>query len=276
VRINWKRIAVVALWLVTAAGARAQEGVLTPAQSAAKAKQIIQQAIDALGGQAYLNVRDQTCEGRVALFGHNNQLINYQKVYDYNLFPDKERTEYSEKRNIIDVYNGKQGWSLDRGGITDMSPDAVADYLKGLKRDINNLFRFQMKEPGLDYEYGGRDVVDLKEVDWVEVTNPEHLTIRIAVSRLTHLPVRADYISRDPDTHARTIETEMFSNYQKVEDIETAFQDTRTRNGNNVFQLFVSICHYNTGLKPEFFTHQSLEERWNQLGGNKKKKKHFF
>jgi hypothetical protein len=108
------------------------------------------------------------------------------------------------------------------------------------------------------------------------VTNPEHLTIRIAVSRLTHLPVRADYISRDPDTHARTIETEMFSNYQKVEDIETAFQDTRTRNGNNVFQLFVSICHYNTGLKPEFFTHQSLEERWNQLGGNKKKKKHFF
>ncbi len=276
-RINWKRIvAIGALGLVAAVGARAQEGVLTPAQSAAKAKQLIQETIDALGGQTYLGVRDETCDGRVAFFGHNNQLINYQKVIDYNLFPDKERTEYSEKRNIIDIYNGNQGWSLDRGGVTDMSPDAIADFQKGLKRDINNLFRFQMKEPGLDYQYVGRDVVDLKEVDWVEVTNPEHLTIKIAVSRLTHLPVRADYISRNAKTHERTIETEMFSNYQKVEGIEIPFQDTRTRDGNNVFQFFVGTCHFNTGLKPDFFTRQSLEDRWNQLGGNKKKKKHFF
>jgi hypothetical protein len=264
------------LALVTATGARAQQGVLTPAQSAAKAKQIIQQAIDALGGQSYLGVRDQTCEGRAAFFGHNNQLMNYQKVYDYNLFPDKERTEYSDKRNIIDVYNGNQGWSLDRSGVTDMSPDTIADFQKGLKRDINNLFRYQMKEPGLDYEYAGRDIVDLKEVEWVEVTNPEHLTIRIAISRLTHLPVRVDYISRNERTHERTIESELFSNYQKVEGIETPFQDSRTRDGNNVYQFFVSTCQYNTGLKPDFFTRQSLEERWNQLGGNKKKKKHFF
>jgi hypothetical protein len=267
---------VAALGLAGAVGARAQEGVLTPAQSAAKAKQIIQQAIGALGGQTYLGVRDETCDGRVAFFGHNNQLVNYQDVIDYNLFPDKERTEYSKKRNIIDVYNGNQGWSLDRGGVTDMSPDAIADFQKGLKRDINNLFRYQMKEPDLDYHYDGRDIVDLKEVDWVEVTNPEHLTIKIAISRLTHLPVRADYISRNANTHERTIESEMFSNYQKVEGIETPFQDTRTRDGNNVFQFFVGSCHYNTGLKPDFFTRQSLEERWNQLGGNKKKKKHFF
>ena len=62
---------------------------------------------------------------------------------------------------------GGHGWSLDRGGITDMSPDAVADYLKGLKRDINNLFRFQRKEPGLDYEYGGVPRWGLKENGWV-------------------------------------------------------------------------------------------------------------
>ena len=221
-------------------------------------------------------MRDQTCEGRVAFFGHNSQLINYQTVFDYNLFPDKERTEYSKKRNVIDVYNGDKGWSLDRGGVTDASADAIAEFQQGLKRDINNLFRFQMKEPGLDYQYNGRDIVDLKEADWVEVTNPEHLTIRIAVSRLTHLPISAEYISRNPKTHERTIETEMFSNYQTVEGIETPFQDTRSRDGNKTFQFFVTNCHYNTGLKPDFFTRESLEQRWNELGGSKKKKKHLF
>jgi len=64
---------VAALGLVGAVGARAQEGVLTPAQSAAKAKQMIQQAIDALGGQTYLGVRDETCEGRVAFFGDDGR-----------------------------------------------------------------------------------------------------------------------------------------------------------------------------------------------------------
>ena len=275
--MNWKRTAAIAaLVFAAAAGARAQQGVLTPDQSAAKAKQVIQQAIDALGGQTYLNVRDQTCEGRVAFFGHNSQLINYQTVFDYNLFPDKERTEYSKKRNVIDVYNGDKGWSLDRGGVTDASADAIAEFQQGLKRDINNLFRFQMKEPGLDYQYNGRDIVDLKAADWVEVTNPEHLTIRIAVSRLTHLPISAEYISRNPKTHERTVETEMFSNYQKVEGVETPFQDTRSRDGNKTFQFFVTNCHYNTGLKPDFFTRESLEQRWNELGGNKKKKKHLF
>jgi hypothetical protein len=251
--------------------ARAQQVALTPAESAARAKQLIGQAIDALGGQAYLNVRDQTCEGRVAFFGHHGALSDYEQMSDYNLYPDKERTEYSKKRNIIDVYNGKQGWTLDRGGISDMPADSIADFQNGLKRDINILFRFRMKEPGLEFRYDGPDVVDLKEVDWVEISDPDHRTIRIAIARLSHLPVRAVYVSRDPQTHERTQETEYFSNYQRKQGIQTPFQDQRTRDGQKIYQLFISDCQFNTGLQPDFFTRQSLEERWHKLGGDKKK-----
>ena len=42
--------------LATPVRAVAQEDVLTPDQSSAKAKQILQQAIAGLGGPAYLNV----------------------------------------------------------------------------------------------------------------------------------------------------------------------------------------------------------------------------
>jgi len=265
-------VVAVALALFAISSARAQQGVLGPAESAAKAKRIMHQAIEALGGQAYLNVREQTCQGRVAFFGHHNQLSNYQKIYDYNIFPDKERTEYSSKRNIIDVYNGKQGWTLDRGGVSDLPAREIADFQGGTRRDINNLFRFWLQEPGLEFQYDGPDVVDLKQVDWVQVTDAEHRTTKIAVSQLTGLPVRAVYISRDPVTHERTEETEYFSNYQKVQGIETPFQDTRTRNGQKIFQFFITSCQYNSHLDPGLFTRQSLEERWAKLGGHKKKK----
>lgn len=263
--------AVVVLSLLAAAGARAQQGTPTLAESAAKAKRIIHQAIDALGGKTYLNVRDQVCEGNVAFFGHRNQLNDFEKVWDYNLYPDKERTEYSKKRNIIDVYNGNKGWTLDRGGVTDMPARAIKDFQKGIKRDINHLFRYQLNKPGLEFQYDGPDVVDLKQVDWVEVNEGDKLTVKIAIPQSSHLPIRAEYISRDPETRERTVEKEYFSNYHKVQGIETPFQDTRTRNGQKVYQFFISKCQYNTGLKPAFFTRQSLEKRWKQLGGKKKK-----
>lgn len=263
-------MAVVALSFVAVLGARAQQGPFKPAESAARAKEIVHQAIEALGGKAYLNVRDQVCQGNVAFFTGHNQLSSYQKVWDYNLYPDKERTEYTKNRNIIDVYNGEKGWTLDRGGVSDMPAKAIKDFQKGIKRDINHLFRFQLKDPGLQFSYGGPDVVDLKQVNWVEVDEGPQLTVKIAIANLSHLPVRAEYISRDPVTHSRTVEVEYFSNYQKVQGIETPFQDTRTRDGKRVYQYFISQCRYNTGLKPEFFTRESLEQRWKQLRKKKK------
>ncbi len=271
-RMGWIMMVFAAALAVTGA-ARAQQGVLTPAQSAAKAKKLIHEAIQALGGQAYLNVRDQVCEGRVAFFGHHNQLTGYQKVYDYNLFPDKERTEYSKKRNIIDVFNGDKGWTLDRGGISDMPAESIKQFHEGIKRDIGHLLRFQLNDKDLEFRYGGPDVVDLQQVDWVEVDEGNQLTVKIAINQSNHLPIQAVYISRNPVTHDRTVEVEYFSNYHKQHGIETPLQDTRTRNGQKVYQFFIHTCSYNTGLKPSFFTRESLEQQWKKLGGKKKKRK---
>ncbi len=267
-------LSLLAAALFVAPAARAQgEDVLTPERSAAKAGQLIQQAIQALGGQAYLTVRDQTCTGRVGFFGHSGDLTGYDKIYDFILQPDKERTEYSKKRNIIDVYDGNRGWTLDKGGVTDASPDAVAEFQNGLKRDINYLFRYRLNQPGMIFRYAGPDVVDLKEADWVEVGDVDARTIRIALDRSTRTPIRAVFITRDPVTRERNEEVEYFSNYQPVQGILTPFQDTRIRNGQKVYQAFYDECKYNTGLAASLFTRASLEERWTHVGKKEKKKK---
>ncbi|MFZ0638650.1 MAG: hypothetical protein WAN33_16245 [Candidatus Acidiferrales bacterium] len=262
---------------VAASPARAQDGeILLPEQSAAKAKSLLQGMIQALGGSAYLNVKDSTCKGRLGSFGHSGALSGYDVFFDLVKEPDKDRQEMSKKRNIIYVTNGNQGWVLDRGGVSEEPAEQIADNQRELQVDLDYILRFRLNQPDMIFHYVGPDVVDLKEADWVEIDDPQGHEIRIAIARLTHLPIRKEVATRDPITHMRAEEVDYFSNFQKVDGVMMYFQQTRFRNGMKVFQVFYDPdgCKFNTGLQDSLFTKESLEERWAQVDkkGNKKKK----
>lgn len=263
-------LAMMAVACAPPARAQAPE-VLMPEQSAAKAKQLLQQAIDALGGAAYLGVRDVSCAGRFALFGHSGDLTGYSPFRELAKLPDKDRTEYSKKANVIDVYNGNQGWTLDKGGVQEASASAVEEFQEGLKKDFDQVLRFRLKEDGMIFRYGGADIVDLKQVEWAEIVDRDRRTFRIALDRSTRLPVRSVVVTRDPTTRERTEEITYFSSYHPLQGVETPFQVERERNGFKVFQVFYFSCEYNTGLSDDLFTRASLEKRWSEVGKKKKK-----
>ena len=187
--------------LVGAPRAAAQDqdsGVLMPEQSAEKAKQLLQQAIGALGGAAYLKLHDVTCTGEFSNFGHSGELNGFVKFIDYEIPPDKDRFENAKKGNIITVYNGDKGWTLDRGGVSEAPATDVAEQTAGQKTDLDNVLRHRINEPGMVFRYGGPDTVDRLQVDWVEMVDSENRTIRIAISRTTHLPLQKVVEMRDP------------------------------------------------------------------------------
>lgn len=260
--------------LVSAPLAAAQDtAVLMPEQSAAKAKQLLQQAIDALGGAAYLNVHDITCTGRLGQFGHSGELNGFESFVDYTIPPDKDRTENLPKRNIIQIMNGDKGWVLDRGGVSEAAEGEIARYDEDIKKDIDNILRHRIHEPDMIFRYAGPDVVDLKEADWVELVDSDNRTIRIALAQSTHLPIRKVVATRDPASRMRSEEIEYYSNYHPIDGIETPFQITRERNGMKVYQAFFEKCAYNTNLSDSLFTKESLDERWAKIGKKEKKKK---
>ena len=254
----------------------AQESeVMMPAQSAAKAKEILQQAIEGLGGAAYLNVHDVTCTGRLSLFGHSGELNGFGHFVDYTIpiAPFRDRTENLPKRNIIEVKNGDKGWDLDRGGVTDARTSDLARYQEDMKKDIDNILRHRIHEPDMIFRYGGQDVVDLREADWVELVDSDNRTIRIAVARSSHLPIRKVVDTRDANTRVRAQEIEYYSNYHPFQGIQTPFQITRERNGLKVYQVFFDKCEYNTNVSDSLFTKESLDERWAKIGKKPKDKK---
>ena len=175
----------VSLWLgaalfVLARNASAQNpDTMMPEQSAAKGKQVLAELINGLGGPGYSQVRESECSGRRAVFGHDGALIGYIDFNDFRRFPDKERIEYLSKgrntilQSLITLYNGDHGWTFDRSGVNELPATSVTDFQEQVKRNIDNLLRLRLKEPGMMIRYGGNDTVDLKQVDWVELTDSE-------------------------------------------------------------------------------------------------------
>ncbi len=244
---------------------------MDPDESAARAKVVLQQLINAFGGPSYLQLRTSMCEGRRAQFGHNGETSGYVQVRVYWNYPDKIRSEYGKKGNIADVYSGDQGWTLDRGGVSEETVVGIADFQESLKRNVNYLLRTRLNEQGMLLRYGGISVADLKEVEWVEITDPEERTFRLAVDHKSHLLVRTIVKTVDMETRERKEDAILYTNYQLINGVQLPMQVTRERDGRRANQDFFESCQVNPELPPDFFTKASLEKRFKEVGGKQKK-----
>ena len=137
---------------------------------------------------------------------------------------------------------------------------------------MGNVLRHRMNETGLFFRYGGGDVVDLKEADWVEIGD-QGRTLRIAIGRSDHLPIRTVLTQRDPKTGEKTERSTYYTTYHLIDGIQTPFRESRFLNGRQVYQMFLDSCSYNVALPADFFTRASLEQRFSQEHGKNRKKK---
>jgi hypothetical protein len=260
----------------TAANAQA----MLPEQSAAKARQVLQQVVGALGGQAYLNARDTDCHGRVAQFGSNDDLMGYTLFRDMWSLPDKNRTEFISKGEhtilgflldidgliithggvLVTVFNGSQGWMLDKSGVSNQPEGLVKNFMEQLKSGMNNMLRFRMNEPGVQVQYGGTDIIDLKEAEWIEFTDNERRNLRLAVDKFTHLPMRWVITARDPDTREITEAITTYAQYLAMDGVKTPMNIVRLRNDHRLTQTFLAGCKYNSELDTQLFTRESLAQ----------------
>jgi hypothetical protein len=283
VRMRFSVVLMAMAICVFGVGSRASAQVaetMMPEQSAAKAKHILDQLVDAMGGQAYLQVRDTDCTGRLAQFEHNGDLSGYTNFRDYWRLPDKNRTEYEVKGakggllgvligqipfkggTIIELYNGDEGWTMDRGGVSEQPTTNVTDFKEQTKRDIDNVLRFRLKEEGMVFRYGGTDLIDMKQVEWVELVDREDRTFRLAVLQSSHLLARSVVITRDETTRERTEEVTYYGNYHLRGSVMAPLQVERRRDGRRLFQAFFDTCSFDQHFPDDFFTKASLEKKY--------------
>jgi hypothetical protein len=278
--------------LLSPLAARAQNpDMVAPEASEARAKKILTQLIQAMGGPAYLDMRERQCDGRRAAIGHNGALAGYVQFKDSWEFPDKNRTDYvAHGRNtllgymigvqeldlshgglVITLFSGEHGWTMDRGGVSEMPEDTVAEFQQAVRRSSDNLLRLSLKDPELGFRWGGQDTVDLREVDWVEISDQEQRVYRLAVDRSTHLLIRSVVRVKDENTRQELEDVTIFTNYRPKGGVQVPMQVTRERDGRRIAQVFYDSCEINPALPPDYFTREALVQRFKETGGKKAK-----
>jgi hypothetical protein len=221
--------------------------------NARKAKALLDEAIQALGGQASLDVQDVSQEGRTYSF-HLGEPTSVGVLYwRFYKFPDQERVELTKKRDVVYVYRGDEGFEITYKGTRADDRKAVADYLRRRQYSLDWVLRKWLTEPGVALFYEGATVAAQKDAEKVTIMNAQNEGVTLYFDSSTHLPVKKTFTWRDETDQQRDVEDEIYDNYRPVQGIMTPYSVTRYYNGDMSGQRFLNSVTYNKGLSDSLF-----------------------
>jgi len=249
--------------LATAQGpAGGQAPTLPPISSdqanAAKARKIVEQGIQALGGQGYLTWRTQTSEGRSYSFHHGEPNSVGTLFWRFKQYPDKERVELTKKRDVVEIFTGDKGYEVTFRGVRNLDDKTeLQPYLRRHHFALDIVMREWLNAPGVAFFYEGQTVASQKETDQVTIMNSKNEAVTLNFDISSHLPVKKSFTWRDPEDRERNVEEEIYDNYRLIQGIMTPFDITRTYNGDMSAQLFLTAAAYNQDLDASMFEPQA-------------------
>jgi hypothetical protein len=221
-----------------------------------KARAVIDQMITALGGQAYLNVQDTYSEGRYGRF-HNEVMVGGAKYFRYWRWPDSERWELTDQRDIVQLYVGDKAMEVTFRGSRQLFPEKDEGARLMLQRrhyTLETVLRTWLNEAGTALFDEGSALTENRMAESITIINSKNEAVTIQVSVDTHLPVKKTFFTRDPQTHERDEEDEIFDNWKMVQGINTPHSDVIMRNGQMARQQFISNVTYNNHPPDSYFT----------------------
>ena len=115
--------------------------------NANQAKAVLEQAIQALGGQAYLTIRDREQQGRSYGFHHGRASGGGVAFWSFTEFPDKERVELTKERDVAELYVGNKGWELTYKGAHPIEEKDRIDYLRRRRFSLDTVLRTWVNDP---------------------------------------------------------------------------------------------------------------------------------
>ena len=189
------------LLLLLCFSASAQDTVKDAATSSSdqKAEQIVNRAIEVLGGATYLNVRTVIGRGFFTPFHEGVSQVPV-RFLDYIVYPDKERTEFTGSgMRTIQTNFGEQGWIFDGAvkTLNDQKPEQIADFKFGFRVSTETLLRGVWRKDGAKLSYIGRREAGLAtRNETVRLTYPDGFWIEYEFGAKDGLPAKIIYMRK--------------------------------------------------------------------------------
>jgi uncharacterized protein YnzC (UPF0291/DUF896 family) len=227
-------------------------------QDEEKIRKLFLDAIQAMGGDAYLNVKDMTSEGNYFLFNREGDSSGLIKYTDYTKLPDKSRFELGNKKKARDitVFNleKKEGWILEYPKeVRAATPAEMKDFGNDVKHSIDNIMRSRWKDPDNKLFYLGPGEGGEVTLEMVKILDPENDEVTVYFDRISKLPAKIEYrsVSRQ-GVQQRNVQE--FSQWVVVQGVNTSLRVDGRINRRQSFQSFITKIDYNTNIPDTFFT----------------------
>jgi len=248
----------------------------TEDEGARKARALLDQAIEALGGSAYTSYTSRSEEGRTYSLYHSQTRgpgVLYRRFYRY---ADKDRVEVAlekgigvydlipfpipvpegksnKKTDVAIIHNGDKGFEVSYKGTEQEETKDTRDYIRRRARSMEWVVRKWIHEPGVAFFYDGTALGNANLADKVTITNSRNESVTFFLDTTTHLPAKKVFTWRDQTDKGQNVEEELYDNYKPVQGIMTPYTLTRNYNGDLVSQRFLSKVKYNDEMADSLF-----------------------
>lgn len=210
-----------------------------------KAEQILQRAIEAAGGSAYLNVRSVIGKGLFTQYKDGQSGLPSSFV-DYIVYPDRERTEFKgQGGRIIQTNTGDTGWLYDGAAksLKDMSKAQVDNFKQAIRSSVDYLLRGYWRKEGAKLSYVGRREAGLaRRNEVVRLTYTDGYMVDFEFGAKDYLPMKIHYKRTNADGE-EILEEDRLAQHIRISGIMAPFV----------------IDHYIAGVQTSRINYQSVE-----------------
>jgi hypothetical protein len=230
-------------------------------------KRLLDQMLQALGGDAWLNKRTSEIEGQTASFfrgeptGSVIQFVQYKR-YATDTAPEATRVEFltwrgvitpGKKRDVVHLWADKQGYEMTYKGTTTLPEKQVTDYYRRQHHSLEEVMRSWVKQPGVVILYEGSGTRDRRPIDKVSILDTNNDSVTIEIEQDTHFPLQRSFQWRNDQFKDYDLDEEVYGDWRLYQGIATPMNMTGYRNGDMSAQTFYTKVKFNEPLNADLF-----------------------
>jgi hypothetical protein len=228
-------------------------------------RKLAQQALAALGGEAYRRMHHRVERGRAYSFYHGrlSGLTRATISTFYDMAPEPapanfvglhERQALGKDQDIVYLYTPAAAHEITYRGARLQTEEVLKRWKESLLHNVLYILHSRIDEPGIAYDAKGTDIYQNQPVDRLEIADQEGRAVLVLLDAQTHLPVRQSWVRRDPLSGLPVEEVTLFAKYRDIGGgVQWPWVFRRERNGERIFEMFADQVTVNPDLDESLF-----------------------
>ncbi len=228
-----------------------------------KGRKKLDEMVQALGGDAWLNRQDWAFEGRAATFYKgmpHEDAPQFEEYYRAN--PVGERVIIithsgifipTNHKDLAEVWTKDNGYEITYRGSHPLPAKDVADYMRRRAHSLETIVHDWLKRPDTLVTYEGTNMVERRLAEQISVITADNDAVTIELEEATHLPLSISFQWHDPVYKDLNHDEQQLDDYHPVQGIQTPYSVTYLHNGDMTQQRFFTKITYNQHLPADLF-----------------------